>query len=194
METFEVQRPVCFHCGWSDVRQSRPEGLGDFLAALLLLRPLRCRKCRSRFYRPWFVAARADKIETDVPPLAAKVAIAAPEAAAPPIESAMPPPAGSVLLLDEDGALRGLLARLLRRDGFVIREAEYSRDAMRQIEAGGVDLLVANLHRDESSQLRDLRDTYPALKILELTDAGVARASAVVERVRELLRSPQQVQ
>ena len=189
----EALRPVCSHCGWSDVRQSRSEGLGDFLAAMLLLRPVRCRKCRSRFYRPWFIAAWADKIEADHPfpiALAPKLAIAAPGAIAP-VPFA---PTGSILLLDEDRALRRILARLLRRDGFVIREAEYSRDAMRQIEAGGVDLLIANLHREQSAQLRDFRDAYPALKILELAEAGVARASVVVDRARELLRSPSPVQ
>jgi CheY-like chemotaxis protein len=188
--------PACPKCGWSDVRLSRREGLGDFLARLAWLAPLRCRKCRLRFYRPWFIAAQADKLEPDalsVPPLARMIALTAPSAAPPPPLSLTP--ANSILLLDEDRDLRRLLVRLLRRDGYLIREAEYPRDAMCELAAGRVDLLIANLHRDHSEHmLREVRDAYPSLKILELADAGMARASAVVDRVRQLLHSPDRVQ
>ncbi len=192
----EVKHPACPKCGWSDVRLSRCEGLVDFLARLAWLSPLRCRKCRLRFYRPWFIAAHADKFEPDAlagPPLARMMALTAPSAAAPPPLSFTP--ASSILLLDEDRELRRLLVRLLRRDGYLIREADYPRDALYELAAGRVDLLIANLHRDQSQQmLREVRDAYPSLIILELADTGMARASAVVDRVRQLLHSPDRVQ
>jgi hypothetical protein len=192
----EAKHPACPKCGWNDVRLSRREGLVDFLARLAWLSPLRCRKCRLRFYRPWFVAAHAYKLEPDAladPPLARMMALTAPSAAAPKPLSLTP--ATAILLLDEDRELRRLLVRLLRPDGYLIREAEFPRDAMCELAAGRVDLLIANLHRDQSEQLlREVRVAYPSLKILELSDAGIARASAVVDRVRQMLHSPDRVQ
>ena len=41
---------ICPRCGWNHVRRSRRKYLLDYLAALLLLAPCRCRDCRRRFY------------------------------------------------------------------------------------------------------------------------------------------------
>src|SRR5580658_6217184 len=49
----------CPQCGWNDVRVSYHARFLDYALAFLILTPLRCRKCRLRFYRPWFMVRRA---------------------------------------------------------------------------------------------------------------------------------------
>jgi hypothetical protein len=46
----------CPYCHRSDVCISRPKSLLEEVAILALLRPVRCRDCIRRFYRPLFVA------------------------------------------------------------------------------------------------------------------------------------------
>jgi hypothetical protein len=46
----------CPHCNQADICISRPNSLWEEIAILLLLRPVRCRDCMRRFYRPLFVA------------------------------------------------------------------------------------------------------------------------------------------
>jgi hypothetical protein len=61
----EVEKRIfCPKCGWSNVRSSKEAGFLDGAAKLFFLAPLRCRSCRLRFYRPWFVAKRASPVIT----------------------------------------------------------------------------------------------------------------------------------
>src|ERR1700693_5020707 len=46
----------CPYCHRSDVCISRPKSLLEEVAILALLRPVRCRDCIRRFYRPLFLA------------------------------------------------------------------------------------------------------------------------------------------
>ena len=47
-----VGREKCPHCDQEEIYVSRPQGLWEELLILLLLRPVRCRSCEARFYRP----------------------------------------------------------------------------------------------------------------------------------------------
>jgi CheY-like chemotaxis protein len=49
----------CPQCGWNDVRVSYHATLLDYVLSVLILAPLRCRKCRLRFYRPWYMVRKA---------------------------------------------------------------------------------------------------------------------------------------
>jgi hypothetical protein len=197
----DAKQLACPNCGWSDVRLSRREGLGDFLARIAWFAPLRCRKCRLRFYRPWFLARRADTYEREphsAPVVWSPVDVPArvPEIEKTEMEIKIEAAAPRVLVLDEDRALRELLARLLRRDGIRVREAASVRDAALDLESGGVDILIANLRPDQRDRpLADFRRAHPSLKILEMRAEiyPPMRASAVVEKVHEMLDAPQQV-
>jgi hypothetical protein len=50
-----IGRERCPHCDQSEIYVSRPQGLWEELLVLLLLRPVRCRSCLARFYRPLWV-------------------------------------------------------------------------------------------------------------------------------------------
>ena len=45
----------CPHCDQSEIYVSRPATVWEELAVLLLLRPVRCRSCLARFYRPLWI-------------------------------------------------------------------------------------------------------------------------------------------
>ena len=47
-----IGRDSCPHCDQSEIYVSRPQNLREELLILLLLRPVRCRSCLARFYRP----------------------------------------------------------------------------------------------------------------------------------------------
>jgi DNA-directed RNA polymerase subunit RPC12/RpoP len=42
---------TCSRCGWSSTRPSLPSGFIDTVLRMFFLVPIRCRKCRNRFYR-----------------------------------------------------------------------------------------------------------------------------------------------
>jgi hypothetical protein len=54
----------CPYCQRSDVCISRPKSLLEEIAILALLRPVRCRDCFRRFYRPLFVATRSVLVQS----------------------------------------------------------------------------------------------------------------------------------
>ena len=45
-------RESCPHCDQDEIYASKPQGLGEELLILVLHRPVRCRSCLARFYRP----------------------------------------------------------------------------------------------------------------------------------------------
>ena len=50
-----VGRERCPHCDQAEIYVSRPQGWREELMILLVLRPVRCRSCMARFYRPLWV-------------------------------------------------------------------------------------------------------------------------------------------
>ena len=67
-------------------------------------------------------------------------------------------------------SLRELLARLVRREGYRVREAGSVREAAVELESGEVAVLIANLRPDQRTRATaDFRRTYhPSLKIFEM--------------------------
>ena len=50
----------CPHCCRSEIYVSTPESIREEIMILLLLRPVRCRSCMARFYRPLWVPTAAN--------------------------------------------------------------------------------------------------------------------------------------
>ncbi len=192
---------ICPNCGWSDIRPAKIAGFLDHALAVLALAPYRCRKCRARFHRfAWFA---------DRPTPARWIDDRQPAGR---IETLAPLSPVSILLLDPDDMLRKLLARLLNKMGYNVREAARTQDALLQLEAKTIDLVIANmndvnLNGDPPAVIRKLRNTHPELKILahSVTESAKfsedssgrsrgrlvvlpkpSRTSAVIEGVREL--------
>jgi CheY-like chemotaxis protein len=164
----------CPKCGWSSVRVSDRVGVVDRAAALLFLSPLRCRKCRLRYYRPWFVARRAFPVVEKPAIMAARVVPSSPVAAV-----AIRP---RILLLDDDPSLRQLLRRLLDKEGYEVREASDSDGAVAELRGAKVDLAVVNLYAggDGERAVRALRSECGRLTIVVCSEAAGLPENVIV--------------
>lgn len=252
----------CPNCGWNDVRVSYHARFWDRALVLLFLVPLRCRKCRNRFYRLAFMVRRGASSEApevemrsalpvmtsprmqpaSAVPLAAPLPVvpfpvvpfpvvpfpaavvaflaapfpAAPfpvaafpvvpfqDAEAPPLSQSLAVPAETtlvttetpaeipaetppqaiettpptVLLVDEDAAMRRMLAMLLNREGYTVRHAADSGEAIAELSANGIDVVVANLNDDEQPVvIRKWRSAHPKLSIIALSSGMETKVS-----------------
>jgi DNA-binding response OmpR family regulator len=115
-----------------------------------------------------------------------------------------------VVLVEDDEAIAGPLARALRREGYDVRLAATGAEALAEVDAGPPGLLVLDLglpDRDGIEVCTRVREEHPALPILMLTaraeevdavvglDAGADdyvtkpfRLGELLARVRALLR------
>ena len=50
-----IGRQCCPHCGRTEIYISRSQSIWEDLMVLVLLRPVRCRSCLARFYRPLWI-------------------------------------------------------------------------------------------------------------------------------------------
>jgi CheY-like chemotaxis protein len=148
---------------------SEPTSVSDMAARLLFLSPLRCRKCRLRFYRPWFVARRALPVMERAVPVAAPVVISSPVPA--------PVTRPGILLVDDDPSLRTLLCRLLEKEGYEAREASDSDAALAELRGTKIDLAVVNLNAAEEGEkaVQALRAAYAELTIVLWSEAAGVR-------------------
>jgi CheY-like chemotaxis protein len=153
---------TCPKCGWNSVRISDRTGIVDRAARLLFLTPLRCRKCRLRYYRPRWVASRA------LPVIERPAPVFVPS----PVPAAVIRP--RILLLDDDPSLRKLLRRLLDKEGYEVREASDRDSALAELRGAKIDLAVVNLDAAEQgeSAVRALRSAYAKLTIVVWPEAA----------------------
>lgn len=105
-----------------------------------------------------------------------------------------PSPTGespTVLVIDDDGALRGTVRRLLESGGYQVLEATSGRHALTQLGEGrAVDFVVTDLKMEDGSGgwlLAQLAYEYPELlkrTVVMAGDAGGVSASHVASRWR----------
>lgn len=194
------KRVSCPRCSSETVRLSGRAGFIDGAAVLLLLVPLRCRKCRLRFYRPWFVARRARVTGASENLISTSVLVS----------RSIPAPVvrQRILLVDDDPALRKLLTRLLKSGGYEVCEASDSGAAMAELRGAKMDLVVVNLGTGDEGEkaAQELSRAYPELIIVVLSETvGLAetsekllilpkpsRAFAVVQSIRQVLTNERQ--
>jgi two-component system response regulator PilR (NtrC family) len=67
------------------------------------------------------------------------------------------PPVPRILLVDDEPSIRQLLAYRLKREGFDVVLAENGREAVKRLEAGGIDLLVSDIRMPDMSGIEVLR-------------------------------------
>jgi CheY-like chemotaxis protein len=206
------RRLSCPKCGWSNVRSSEVVSVLDWAAKFAGFSPLRCRSCRLRFYRPWFLARRAFPLVTthhfNAASKPARIALD-PRYTSPtaeiPTEEANPVALGQqgrVLLLDDDRGSRKLLRRLLDREGYAVREVPGVTAALAELRNTGIDLAIVNLNGHEGKVVvRSLRNAHPDLIVVVLSETPLpadksrklvvlpkpSDALAVLQNIRHLM-------
>ena len=116
-------------------------------------------------FEPQLAARRYDAAAPSTDPVAAD--------AAKPMSAAAP----TLLVVDDEPELRGLLAEYFGRHGFTVRAAEDAARAREMIAAARPDLAVLDINMPGENGLslaRWLREAHPQVSIVMLTTAGEA--------------------
>jgi hypothetical protein len=61
-----IAREACPHCSRTEIYVSRSQTIWEDITILLLLRPVRCRSCLARFYRPLWIATPVNPTQLEV--------------------------------------------------------------------------------------------------------------------------------
>src|SRR5215213_10779148 len=80
-----------------------------------------------------------------------------------------------LLILDEDRIILQSLSQFLRREGYEVRTADAPDDALAQLEAGGVELLLADVNIPglrPAEFLRDVRRRFAHVVVVVITSYG----------------------
>ncbi|HEY6807398.1 MAG TPA: ATP-binding protein, partial [Gemmatimonadales bacterium] len=149
------------------------------------------------------VAAHAGRIEVERPPLGAAFRIDLPPAppdrppapAPAPAAAAEPPPAGTpvhrtILLVDDDPAVRRVVQALFGREGHTVEVARNAEHALELAERHEFDLIVADARATATGRLfvKELVERRPALAARTLVATGDVRPATEETVVRLGLR------
>ncbi|MBM4321427.1 MAG: response regulator, partial [Deltaproteobacteria bacterium] len=86
-----------------------------------------------------------------------------------------------ILVVDDERSLRGLLSKILRREGYAVVEADCGEAALQQLAQRAVHLVITDLRLpgvDGLEVLRHVRRSSPETQVVVLTAFGTV-ASAV---------------
>ena len=68
--------------------------------------------------------------------------------------------AGNILIVEEEPALRATYSRALSRAGFAVTRAKAGREALRRLEGGAFDVLLADIQMPEKNGLALLQEIH----------------------------------
>jgi DNA-binding response OmpR family regulator len=80
--------------------------------------------------------------------------------------------ARSVLIIDDDDVLRGVIGRVLRAQGFEVREACGAEEALHSLEDGRPDVLLTDImmpHGDGVELITTARRRWPGVAIVAMS-------------------------
>lgn len=86
--------------------------------------------------------------------------------------------ARSILIVDDDDALRSALARMLRAAGYEVRSAPGADEALRDIPADKPDLLITDIMMplgDGVELIREMRRRWPDVAIVAMSGRSLGQ-------------------
>lgn len=106
-----------------------------------------------------------------------------------PAGSATQPGPQTILLVDDDVSLRGLLERVLEDAGYRVIAVEDGRAAMRQVMATSIDLVITDVYMpraDGVELVMNLRDKAPHVPIIAMSASFAGMGDAMLRVLRLL--------
>ncbi len=94
-----------------------------------------------------------------------------------------------VLVIDDDAVVRGMLAEMLRREGYEVDEAEDGRVGMRRFRESPAALVITDVVMPEQEGLEtlmQLRHEFPAVKVIAISGGGRVGPDAYLNSARTL--------
>ena len=81
----------------------------------------------------------------------------------------------NILLIEDDGALRGMLKEILEQHGHVVTEAGNGRQGVASYQKGVTDLVITDVimpDKEGIETIMDLRKISPDVKIIAMSGGG----------------------
>ena len=82
----------------------------------------------------------------------------------------------TIILAEDDAALRAALARLLELSGYRVLEAENGHGVLLHLTRESAELLITDMLMPEmegAETIREVRRSYPAVKIIAISGGGL---------------------
>lgn len=83
--------------------------------------------------------------------------------------------AATILIIDDEPHLRGLLARVLQLEGYTVLEAENARTGLKILERDEVQLVISDVKLPDKNGIEltlQIKQAYPATEVIVLTAYG----------------------
>jgi two-component system, chemotaxis family, chemotaxis protein CheY len=90
----------------------------------------------------------------------------------------------NVMVIDDDDAVRGVIAKMLERDGHTVTEVEDGKRALRYFAGQPSDLVISDVYMPEMDGiefLMRLREAFPETRIIMMSGGGVIPMDEVLE-------------
>lgn len=104
-----------------------------------------------------------------------------------------------VLVIEDEHLIRSSISRAIRKDGFLVSEAKNRSEALENIQNGGCDLALVDLHLEDGMHglqlIREIHRCSPDAKIIVMTAHGSeeVRSSVFKEGINRFYDKPFEV-
>jgi len=91
-----------------------------------------------------------------------------------------------ILIADDEESVRLLLKNVLEDAGYEVRQAADGREAMKEMQEGGIDLLITDLvmpDQEGIETIREARTRYPELRIIAISGAFFGQFLKMAEKL-----------
>ena len=98
-------------------------------------------------------------------------------------------PKKSILVIDDDVAVRAMLCECLQDVGYIVSEAGDGEMGLQSMEKGLPDLVITDIimpKKDGLETVKEIREKYPSVKVLAISGGGRAKIGDFLELARKL--------
>jgi CheY-like chemotaxis protein len=82
---------------------------------------------------------------------------------------------GTILVVDDEPVIRGLLVRSIAREGYQVSEATNGREALELLKMARFDIVISDIkmpEMDGMELLTEIRSSYPSVSVILITGYG----------------------